>query len=476
MNIVIKYFSAIFLVSVLFACSSTSNSFKADNQTVDLSVPTTPQTLKVGLFPWVPRVDQFKRVLQEKWDELNTGVQLEIITDSKIWDGGYDTEPSDIDVFVFDALFLNKYRDKNILVSLTANDINPAGLDDFFPYAIEGVKNSDGTTYAGIPLLGCTNVLFYQNGTGVETANTFDKVRDAVKTCKFTGLVPGQAPNNGMMLDISGKTTNATYYVAAQYAMNGTYPFPVPTSINSNVVNRLNTLMTMSSYLNGSNGDLDPYQRGIWFGQGYGNSFVGFTESMWGIAKGNNNQLPDSFSFKPLPLWNASETSDPVFYVDVIGVNNSSGDVANAKKLAALMGSKEVVVASSTGEGQVGGVPQYLLLTLKSAFNELGNSYPIYDSMKAMASNPDIKMFTLSKSLYEWFDQNKSQIRADIRANFSCGCDKSTKTYVNSGNADSVCTSLCRDQGGWNGHWTTAAPYVPSIGSSVCGCNTCSIQ
>lgn len=431
------------------------------------------ETLKVGLYPYVPRVDQFKEVLKTKWAELKTGIDLEIITDTSVWDGGYSMDPTGLDVFVFDALFLNKYRDAGLLEPLTSADINPGGLGDFVPYAIDGVKNSGSSTYAGIPMFGCTNVLFYRKGTGIGAANTFDEVRNIVKTCQFTGRVPGQPPHNGMMLDISGKTTNATYYVATQYAMNGTYPFPTPASINSKVTDRLRTLMTMSSYANGTNGDLSPYQRGIWFGQGYGNSFVGFTESMWGVAKGNNNVLPTNFGFKPLPLWNGGETTDPVFYADVIGVNKKGSDVTNAKKLAALLGSKDVVVASSTGIGQPDGVPQYLLLTLESAYDALATDYPVYSKMKTMASNPDIKMFTLSDELYEWFDSNKSQVRTDIRAGFSCGCDKVTETYLTSTNAATVCSPLCASQGGWNGQWTTASPYVPAGSVSVCGCKAC---
>lgn len=146
------------------------------------------------------------------------------------------------------------------------------GLGDFVPYAIDGVKNADGSTYAGIPLFGCTNVLFCRDGLGLERANTFDEVRNIVQTCRFTGLVPGKPPHNGMMLDIAGKTTNATYYLATQYAMTGAYPFPTPTSSGST--------------------------------------------------------LP-------------AQTS------------------ASAKKLAALLGSKEVMVAASTGVDQPDGVPQY---------------------------------------------------------------------------------------------------------------------
>jgi len=457
-----------------------------------LTANTWADTLTVGLYGYVPRVEQFEKVIRAKWDGE---AKLEFFS---AWKGGYHRNPNcatteknscsncsaspcnkgkQLDVFVFDALFLNDYRRRGLLASLTANDINPNGLSDFVPYAIKGVKNTDNT-YAGIPLLGCTNVLFYRKGSGIKDVKTFDQLRNVVKTCKYTGLLPGVDQHNGMMLNMGGGTTNASYYLTTQFAMNGKYPFPTPTSINANVIDRMRTLMSMSSYQNSTQCCDKSYQRGIWFGQGYGNSFVGFTESMWGIAKGNNNTLPDDFGFKPLPLWNEGEANNPVFYVDVIGVNAHSKNLQQAKKLARLMGSSEVVVASTTGRGQPDNVPQYLLLTLKSAFDTLGKTYPIYNEMKTLAMNPDIKMFTLSHELSEWVKHNKNSVRTSVKNGFKCGCDVPTNEIVTRENSRSICTSTCQnhDAGDWNGQWTTASPYVPKGYKSVCGCDVCKLK
>lgn len=454
--------------AILFACTSLS---PVDEKMTSRSYQ--ENTLRVGLYPYVPRPEQFKKVLIEEWDALRTGIALEIIVDDSVWDGGYKISPEGFDVYVFDALFLNQYRKEGFLQPLSPQDINPNGLDDFFPYAIDGVKNSDNQTYSGIPLLGCTNILFYKKSLNINSSSSFDDVKQAVKTCRYTGPVPGTGNRNGMMLDIAGSTTNGTFYIATQYAMYGQYPLPTPTSIDANVTQRLTELMEMSSYLNSTNGDYVPYQRGIWFGQGYGNSFVGFAEDMWGIAQGNRKKLPDDFSLMPLPLWNPGETNKPLFFADVIGVNPKGKNVNYAKKLAALLGSKDVVVKSTTGETE-DGVPQYLLLTLKSAFDELAKSYPMYNQMKAIASNPDINIFTLSDELYEWMDINKVAIKNDIRQDFSCGCDKTTDVFLNTSNAARECTSICGDLG-WNGQWTSARPYVPDTANGSCGCNVCEI-
>lgn len=437
------------------------------------------ETLKVGLYPYVPRVKQFKQVLDKKWATLNTGIRLDIITDESVWDGGYDKNPGTIDVYVFDGLFLNKYKNAKLLEPLKANEIDPSGnLADFLSFTINGVKNSGEETYSGIPMFGCTNILFYRKGSGLENATTFNQVHNVVKTCQYTGLVPGHTPHDGMMLDMSGKTTNATYYIAAQYAMNGQYPFPTPKEIDGNVIHRLKTLMMMSSYLNSTNADLESYQRGFWFGQGYGTSFVGFTESMSGIARGNGGKLPDNFDFKPLPLWNNGETTNPIFYADIIGVNpkGQAGDITNAKKLAALLGSTEVVEQSSAGEESSNNVPQYLLLARKSAYTALENKYPMYQKMLAMIDNPEIKLFTLSDNLFEWFNKNKGSIEKDIRSQFQCGCDQATYYLITTMTSSQICPVVCKDNGGWNGQWTNQSPYVPDGAKSVCGCNTCNIS
>lgn len=463
--------SKIVLILYLVILSACSSQPSVNDDTTFQSAQQT--TLTVGLYPYVPRPEQFKKVLIAEWDALQTGITLQVITDYKLWDGGYKTSPDNLDVFVFDALFLNRYRKQNLLEPLLPQEINPDGLDDFLPYAINGVKNSDNQTYSGIPLLGCTNILFYKKNLNITPSSTLADVKKAVKTCRYTGTVPGAGDKNGMMLDISGSTTNGTFYVATQYAIQGKYPFPTPTSIDEKVTERLTELMEMSSYLNSTNGDLQPYQRGIWFGEGYGNSFVGFTEDMWGISQGNGKKLPDDFSFMPLPLWNAGETNKPLFFADVIGVNANSKNLAPAKKLAALLGSKKVVVKSSTGETQ-DGVPQYLLLTRKSAFDELGSSYPIYKEMKRIASNPDINMFTLTDDFNAWFDSNKSAIRTDIRENFSCGCDKPTDVFLVAANAAQECTKACGSLG-WNGQWTSEAPFVLEPARGACGCNACDL-
>ena len=126
--------------------------------------------LKVGLYPYVPRLEQFKDVLTAAWDALGTGYTLNYATVEE-WDGGYDvTSPGDLDVYVFDAIYYQDYLDNNQLEPLTETEVE--NLNDFLPYSLDPLLIGD--KYYGIPLLGCGNILFYDQGDPLDDVDTFD--------------------------------------------------------------------------------------------------------------------------------------------------------------------------------------------------------------------------------------------------------------------------------------------------------------
>ncbi|MEN9865146.1 MAG: hypothetical protein RL748_736, partial [Pseudomonadota bacterium] len=64
-------------------------------------------SLNVALYPYVPRPQQFQAAVTAAWSRVEPGVTLNFISDESKWDGGYSTDPAaDIDVFVFDAMYL----------------------------------------------------------------------------------------------------------------------------------------------------------------------------------------------------------------------------------------------------------------------------------------------------------------------------------------------------------------------------------
>ncbi|NET56591.1 MAG: hypothetical protein F6K47_10605 [Symploca sp. SIO2E6] len=63
-----------------------------------------PTELTVGLYPYVPRIEQFQTAIQNQWDKVHPEVSLKFLDENE-WDGGYDQDPpQNADVYVFDAL------------------------------------------------------------------------------------------------------------------------------------------------------------------------------------------------------------------------------------------------------------------------------------------------------------------------------------------------------------------------------------
>ena len=420
------------------------------------------ETLNVGLYPYVPRLDQFQAAVQSAWDQQGTGITLNFVS-SSVWDGGYSTLPTDLDVFVFDAMYLNEFKDAGYLTALEASDIDD--VSDFFPYAIDGVKI--GSSYYAIPLLGCGNILFYnENDTELANATTFSDVTSALNQCKYTGQV---APEDlGMMLDMSGGTTTATYYIEFDYGETGTYPIQLPTTIEDDLIDEQRTLLETASFRNGRTSFDFAYQRGQWFSEGYGRAVIAYTEAMSAMS----DATLETIAFKPMPFSDTERS--PIFYSDVIAVNPSTSDPENALKLANIMGNAATVV-DSLGATQGNDRPQYLMATRPSVFDTIGASFPIYNDMKAMVDNNDPKLFALPSDARAWFDEYKGTIADDVTSDFPCGCDyTATQTIPDNAGAPSICEATCSAHGGWNGNWTNAQPYAPD--GSVCGCNACNVS
>jgi len=430
-------------------------------------------SLTVGLYPYVPRLAQFEAAIQERWAQVEPGVSLTFVSE-ETWDGGYKKDPTGIDVFVFDAMFFEYFRSQNWLDALQPNEI--ANLTDFVDYAIDGVKV--GSQYFAIPLLGCTNILFYQKDDAeLQRATTLSEINGALSQCTYTSQIPPD--RRGIMTDMASGTTNAALYLDAHHSMTGIYPMPLPQSkaeIDPAALENLRELLRMASFWNGtqdkrifSERDLEPYERASWFSGGYGRALIGFTESMSAMSQATR----DSIDFKVMPL--SDRQSRPLFYADVIGVNGAIADKRTrdlAVKLANLIADSETVLAS-IGPDDSNPDPQYLMTTRPSVFEALGKDFPIYRKMYGLLTSSNPIMFGVSDQSRAWLNKMKDVIRSDVQAGYTCGCDrKSSQPIFNNADAQGKCPLTCADHGGWNGQWTNGPPAP----GSVCGCNSCPLD
>ncbi|MGL5633163.1 MAG: thiamine pyridinylase, partial [Azovibrio sp.] len=247
------------------------------------------QQLTVGLYPYVPRVDQFRDVIEAEWRTVHPSITLNFLNSDE-WDGGYDKDPPpQADVYVFDATYFDYFRSRNWLEPLAPQEIQ--GLADFMPYASNGVRV--GEKYYAIPQLGCASLLFYdKNDRAMVSVTTVSGLHNTLNQCTYISRIPPD--RRGLMVDMSGGTTTAMLYVSAAHSLNGFYPFPLPINraeINADAIKNLRTILTTGSILNATRPTDDPYQYAAWISNGWGRAYVGYSESISRMTDHERSQV-----------------------------------------------------------------------------------------------------------------------------------------------------------------------------------------
>ncbi len=369
-------------------------------------------TLSVAIYPYVPRPDQFKAAIMAAWQAQEPGVELRFVD----WDCYSADPPADLDVFVFDAIFFDDFLAKGYLEPIAPDEVDDPA--DILPYAFDGTKVGD--RLYGIPQLGCGSVVFYRRGDSqLAEATTLSEVVEAIGECTYSGVKP--PPGKGLMVDLSGGTTDACLYLDAVEDIYGTYttdpPLPPDESkIDNWAIQNLQQLLRMASVEQASYSG-EPYQRAAWFGEGLGRATIGYTESMSAMSEVARKTV----AFKLMPLADRADVS--LFYSDVIGVNASvsgRGKRALALKLANLMASTSVMLAS-IGPTPEDDSPQYLMPVRRSVFKELEKRFPLYGEMYELVSGPATpRLFRIGPNSKDWLAAMKSQIRDEIFAAPAC--------------------------------------------------------
>jgi thiamine pyridinylase len=367
-------------------------------------------TLNVALYKYVPRLDQFKQEITAAWTKSHSDVTLNFVD----WDCYSDDPPSNLDVFVFDAVFLDYFVNKGYLARLDPKDIDYP--NDFVPYALNDSKLG-GFNYA-IPQLGCGDILFYHQGDkALEQAKTLSDVYRAIQDCSNTCIPPncsGPASSN-LLVDLSGGTTDSCFYVETSEHINGVYnptpPLPPAGNLDSRVIANLKKLVSMACKDRATYSPPVDYFWAGWFGKGFGRATVGFTESMSAMGEARKG-----VAFKLLPL--AEENDVHLFYSDLVGINASVTDPerkAASLKLANLMTSQDVLVNSiGVGSTKTYPAPQFLMPVRWSVFSRLMKQDPLYVQMFALAAENNPRLFRLGPDARLWIKNTKAAIKQSI--------------------------------------------------------------
>lgn len=413
--------------------------------------------LKVALYPYVPRIDQFKTVITDSWHEVHPDVSITWVDG---WDGGYSSNPQDdYDVYVFDATYLTYFKAHGWLVGLNSGQIQD--LSDFLPFAIDGVL-MDGQYWA-IPQLGCTEYLIYdKSDVALSHATTMTDVVRALGECTYHGDLPPS--RTGLMMDFSGGTTNAIYYVKSVESVTATFPVPLPYNehdVNMTAMTNLRTILAADSLRNAWYSG-ESYQRAKWYSQDYGRAYAGFSESLTQLLPA---QLA-SIAMKVMP-WsdNSKGLTKPLFYADVIGIHPETREretEALAIELANIMASTAVIVDSFGATSSEG--PQYLTPVRQSAMNQLASTYVAYAAIRdAIQAAGCPILLDLGLEARSWISAMKNTIKHMVIDDLRCYCDVRAGPPMDNATAQHVCPGICGDDC-WNGQWTNEGDY------SVCGC------
>jgi thiamine pyridinylase len=365
-------------------------------------------TLRVAIFPWVPRPRQFEAVIAAAWSQRHPDVPLRFVT----WDC-YSSDPrEDLDVFVFDAVFLDYFRERGFLEPLAAGEIEQPA--DILPYAMQAARSGD--TVYGVPQLGCTSLLFFRRGDrALEAARDLGDVVAALGEGTYASL---KAPRGrGLLVDLSDPTADGCLYLDALVDNYGVYTpdpplAPSPGKVDRWAVANVRTLLHMASRKGARYASPDQFARGEWFAQGRGRALIGYAENL--SAMGDSGR--ETVALKLMPL--SDRRNIPLFYADLVGVNSAIGSGATralAVELANLMASEDVVT-SALGPWRGDDPPQYIFPVRHSVLGTLAARYPLYRRMEELIEGTEIRPFRLGADSRHWFDEMSPTIKRQVFA------------------------------------------------------------
>jgi len=419
------------------------------------------QGLTVALYPYIPRLEQFKEVIESAWKEVHPE---STITWAGDWDGGYYQDPdSRFDIYVYDACFLDYFRGQNWLYPIPEDRV-PDRLD-FFQFVLDGVLREGH--FDSVPQLLCTNILFYEaNDPGLGRARTLSEVTEAIGTCTFYDRRPQD--RTGAMVNFSESQAIAFNYVQSEQERTATFPIRYPWSredVNLESVSCLKKIIASSSLENVLYDSDELYVRAEWFGQGSGRAYVGFTESLSRVTPA----VAGTLALKRMP-WadNPDGIQTPLFYSDLIAVHPATlvrGTTGLAMELVRIMSSSRVLT-DCIGPYQRQR-PQYLMPARISVFEVLADEWPLYGKIEDMVRSVDPILMNLGPDIRDWLRRMPGVLEQMTFTDLPCYCDHETGPIWDDEQAQESCPQVCADYNGWNGRWTTPRPD----GMSTCGCN-----
>ena len=361
-----------------------------------LSIAKPGMTLSIALYPYVPDPAHFRQVIETEWVARHPEIQLIFVP----WDGYVEDPPDDLDVFVYDSVYLYDFLDQGYLLPLAEEDI--CDSEDYIPCALDSCR-VDGVAYA-LPQLLCTNLLYTRAGDS-ELAS----VEHVGELCSLIDS-SAQAANpsstdEGLLLAIPDPMAVALWYMEVLTDLgqdfSGWITIPDADGLNPEAVEIVQMLLSTADEPKADALPPDAADESYeaLFAAGYGRAFIGYSESMYAMG-----DAADSVVFHRFSL--SDEDDIPMLYADIASINAKID--AKKKPLAVellnLITAEDVLVAASTPTEENQN-PQYLLMARAGIYDDLAEEYPVYRDLKEVVTNPDCRVFVVRPSGREMITQ-----------------------------------------------------------------------
>ncbi len=355
-------------------------------------------TLSVALFPYVPDVEYFKKVITDTWksDASHNNVNLEFITDWDCYSSG--EVPDEYDIVVLDAIYLREYAEKGELLAINEADID--NYEDILPFVREGLK-VDGKIY-GMPEMICANLFFYRAGDeDVAQAGNVDKLYEVMGSYEYTEPEPEKG--KGLIVDMSSGTGNICLYLDAITDEKAVYSdfaqMPDLENIDEGAVQSLNELILMAGEKGAYYVTYGSYDRAGWFGSGSGRAYIGYSESM--------AQMGPLDDVKVNTLSLADREDIPLFYADVAAINSNLSTDERKKEYALellnVITNSDVVTQTIKRDNDC----QFILPARSSCYAALKEDFPIYVQLEAIVQKSNNHVFRMGSDAHEYIKKAK---------------------------------------------------------------------
>jgi thiamine pyridinylase len=337
-----------------------------------------PETLRVALYPYVPKGRELFFKLEAAFEAAHPGVNVELVESKPLVEDYYKDGllETDADIYEIDTVLLPDMIRKGKIAPLTLPNA------DFVPEARQAVQ-FNGSTWA-VPHWICGNFLFYAKGD------------EAVKKAKtWEELVAAFGANTAWFVDLKGSSTLGEWYLTVIAGLDGDAASVAKRvqspSLDPAAVHKLQVLLGPCPAGYCRNADLH-YRTGYYarqFARGRARAYIGYSETLHyalqeiGDSCGATDgcRRADEIAVRALPM--LSPQGKPVGWVDGFGI---SAALTGRKKdlarefieFAASWQAYQLILNTETGVA-----PRYLLPALRLSTRNPELDPPLYKTLYA---------------------------------------------------------------------------------------------